>query len=399
METTAAVAGLDCLDCGETHAVDTATHRCPACGGILDAQYELEAVGLAREDLAQRPFESMWRYAELLPFTPSSAVSMEEGATPLVEGPSLAEGLGVDRVLIKDEGRNPTGTFKDRGQTVAVTAAVGHGASEIALASAGNAGHSAAAYAARAGLAAHVFLPERAGYTQKAMVEVHGGDLTVVEGGITGAGAAFETASKSNPDWYPTATFVTPYRHEGKKTMGYEILEQLEFEPPDAIVYPTGGGVGLVGVHKAARQFQELGLVDDLPPLYAVQSTGCAPIVEAWESGSPIHQTWSAPDSICAGIEIPDPGASPLIIEALEESDGGAVAVPDEQILSAAIDVARKEGVEVGATPAAAAAGAQALAERGEFDTDDTVVLLSTGAGIKDVDLLRSHAGAAGGDD
>jgi threonine synthase len=399
METTAAFAGLGCLDCGETHTAQAATHRCPACGGILDAQYDLESVGLAHEDLAQRPFESMWRYHELLPFSPASAVTMAEGATPLVDCPSLAKDLDVERVTIKDEGRNPTGTFKDRGQTVAVTAALSHGASGIALASAGNAGQSAAAYAARAGLDAHVFLPKRAGFIQKAMVEVHGGDLTVVGGGITEAGVAFETASESNPDWYPTATFVTPYRHEGKKTMGYEILEQLEFEVPDAIVYPTGGGVGLVGVHKAAREFKELGLVEDLPPLYAVQSTGCAPIVEAWESGDPNHQAWSEPDSICAGIEIPDPGASPLILEALEESDGGAVAVPDEQILAAAIDVARQEGVEVGGTPAAAAAGAKALADRGEFDAADSVVLLSTGAGIKDADLLRSHAAAPSGGD
>jgi threonine synthase len=173
--------------------------------------------------------------------------------------------------------------------------------------------------------------------------------------------------------------------------MGYEIPEQLDFEPPDGIVYPTGGGVVLVGVHKAARELRELGLLDDLPPLYAAQSTGCAPIVEAWESGRSVHEAWADPDTICAGIEIPDPGASRLVLDALAESDGGAVAVPDERILDAATTMAQQDGVEMGATPAAAAAGAHSLAERGEFDADATVVLLSTGAGVKDVDVLGSH--------
>lgn len=391
METTDAFAGLDCVDCGERFDAAEATHRCPACGGILDPQYDLDAVELSRADLADRPFDSMWRYGELLPFDRPAAVSMDEGATPLVECPALAEAFGVGRVLVKDEGRNPTATFKDRGQSVAMTAAAAHGATDVALASAGNAGQSAAAYAARAGLDAHVFLPERAGFTQKAMVEVHGGDLTVVEGGISGAGAAFEDALAGHDDWYPIATFLTPYRHEGKKTMGYEILEQLDFEPPDGIVYPTGGGVGLVGVHKAATEFRALGLIDELPPLYAAQSTGCAPIVEAWEAGRPVHETWGEPDTVCAGIEIPDPGASPLVLDALDASDGGGVAVPDEQILDAAADVAQLEGLELGATPAAAAAGGRALAGRGTFDDDATVVLLSTGAGSKDADILRSH--------
>jgi threonine synthase len=391
MQTTAAFAGPECVDCTERFDATEATHRCPACGGILDPRYDLDAVELAPTDLADRPFDSMWRYEELLPFRRAAAVTLDEGATPLVDCPRLADVLGVGEVFVKDEGRNPTATFKDRGQSLAMTAAVQHGAADIALASAGNAGQSAAAYAARAGLAAHVFLPARAGFTQKAMVEVHGGTLTVVDGRIGDAGAALEDALAAHDDWYPTATFVTPYRHEGKKTMGYELLEQLDFEVPDAVVYPTGGGVGLVGVHKAAREFLELGMIDELPPLYAAQSAGCAPIVEAFESGRSAHETWAEPDTVCAGIEIPDPGASPLVLDALAESDGGAVAVPDEQILDAAAEVARLEGVEMGATPAAAAAGARALADSGTFDDDATVVLLSTGAGSKDADVLRSH--------
>ncbi|WP_458185468.1 threonine synthase [Haladaptatus sp. NG-WS-4] len=390
METTDAFIGLTCLDCDETFGAEVGTHRCPNCGGILDPDYDYDEIELSRRDLESRPFETMWKYAELLPFTRDSAVTMDEGATPLVECPNLAEEMGVGRVLFKDEGRNPTGTFKDRGQTMAVTAATQHGASDVALASAGNAGQAAAAYAARAGLASHVFLPTRAGFTNKAMVNVHGGDMTVVEGRIGDAGAAYADAM-DNEDWYSVQTFVTPYRHEGKKTMFYEIAEQMDWEVPDAVVYPTGGGVGLVGMHKAAKEFRELGLTDDLPAMYAAQSTGCAPIVKAWDEGKSVHEAWETPDTICGGIEIPDPGASPLILDAIRESDGGVVATSDEEILDSAVAVAQQEGLEMGATCAAAASGAWELAQRGEFDEDDTVVLLNTGAGNKDDDVLRSH--------
>jgi threonine synthase len=391
METTAAFEGLRCVDCEETFDPETATHRCPDCDGILDPYYDFDAVEVDRETFESRRFDSMWRYEELLPFTRESAVSMDEGATALVECPTLADELGVGEVYIKDEGRNPTGTFKDRGQTVAVTAADQHGASDVALASAGNAGQSAAAYAGRADVDSHVFLPSRAGFTNKAMVNVHGGDMTIVEGRIGDAGAAYDDAMADHDDWYSVKTFVTPYRHEGKKTMLYETVEQLDWETPDAVVYPTGGGVGLVGMHKAAKELRDLGLTDDIPGMYAAQSEGCAPVVRAFEEGRDVHEPWDTPDTICGGIEIPDPGASPLILDALRESDGGAVATSDEDILDAGTLVAQYEGVEMGATCAAAASGAWALAEDGEFDEDDTVVLLNTGSANKDADVLRSH--------
>ncbi|MFB6073317.1 MAG: threonine synthase [Halobacterium sp.] len=391
METTPAFEGLECVDCEETFDAATATHRCPDCGGILDPVYDYDAVDVDRETFESRRFDSMWRYEELLPFTRESAVTMDEGGTPLVECPSLADELGVGRVLLKDEGRNPTGTFKDRGQTVAVTAAAQHGASDVALASAGNAGQSAAAYAGRAGMDSHVFLPSRAGFTNKAMVNVHGGEMNVVEGRIGDAGAAYEDAMDDHDDWYSVKTFVTPYRHEGKKTMLYETVEQLDWEVPDAVVYPTGGGVGLVGMHKGARELRDLGLIDDLPAMYAAQAEGCAPVVRAFQEGRDVHEPWDTPDTICGGIEIPDPGASPLILDALRESDGGAVATSDEDILESAAVVASREGLEMGATCAAAASGAWELAERGEFGEDDTVVLLNTGTANKDADVLRSH--------
>jgi threonine synthase len=398
MQTTDAFVGLDCVDCGDRFDAETATHRCPECGGILDPAYDYDAVDVTPADLSARPFESMWRYEELLPFPTGAAVSLNEGATALVECPELADAMGVGRVLLKDEGRNPTGTFKDRGQSAAMTAAVQHGAETIALNSAGNAGQAAAAYAAQADLDAHVYLPERAGFTQKAGVELHGGELHVVgpmngDSEIGDSGEAYAEGMTEHPDWYSTKTFVTPYRHEGKKTMALEVLEQLDWEAPDAVVYPTGGGVGLVGMHKAAVEAKQLGWTDELIPMYAAQATGCAPVVEAYEQGADRHEEWADIETACNGIAIPDPGASPLILDAIEESDGGAVATSDAEILDAAVDVAEREGLEVGATCAAAASGAFELAERGEFDEDDTVVLLNTGAGNKDIDTLRAHLG------
>ena len=391
MDTTPAFEGLRCVDCEETFDPETATHRCPDCGGILDPEYDYESVDVTREDFESRRFDSMWRYEELLPFTRQSAVSMGEGATALVECPTLADEMGVGEVYIKDEGRNPTGTFKDRGQTVAVTAADQHGASDVALASAGNAGQSAAAYASRAGIDSHVFLPSRAGFTNKAMVNVHGGDMNIVEGRIGEAGAAYDEAIDDHDDWYSVQTFVTPYRHEGKKTMLYETVEQLDWETPDHVVYPTGGGVGLVGMHKAAEELRDLGLTEDLPAMYAAQAEGCAPIVRAFQERRDVHEPWDTPDTICGGIEIPDPGASHLILDALRESDGGAVATSDEEILEAGTLVAKHEGVEMGSTCAAAASGASQLADDDAFGEDDTVVLLNTGTANKDADVLRSH--------
>jgi len=389
VETTAAFEGLTCVDCGEHHDPG-ATGRCPACGGILDPEYDLSAVDLTREALAERPFDTMWRYEELLPFPHDRAVTMDEGATPLVECPELAEAWGLGRVLLKDEGRNPTGSFKDRGATVAVTAAREAGAADVALASAGNAGQAAAAYAARADLDCHVFLPSRADFVNKAMVNVHGADLTVVGGRIGDAGAALDDAL-AEEDWHPVQTFVTPYRHDGKKTMLYETVEAMDWEVPDAVVYPTGGGVGLVGMHKGAKELRELGLIEELPAMVAAQSSGCAPVVDAHEAGRDVHEVWETPDTVCGGIEIPDPGASPLILEAIDESGGSAVATDDDAILGAGVEVARETGLEMGATCAAAASGARELAERGELGPDDTVVLLNTATANKEADLLRSH--------
>ncbi|WP_254862098.1 threonine synthase [Halovivax gelatinilyticus] len=391
METTDAFTGLECRDCESDFDPETGTHRCEDCGGILTPTYDYDEIDVDRETYESRPFDSLWRYHELLPFEPAVAVSMGEGATPAVDCSTLADELGVGRLVIKDEGRNPTGTFKDRGASMAVTAATQHGAEDVVLHSAGNAGQAASAYAGRADLDAHVFLPSRSSFTTKAMVNVHGGDLTVSGGRIGDAAAAADDAIAEHDDWYPLASMVTPYRHEGKKTMLFELVEQLDWTVPDAIVYPTGGGVGLVGMYKAALEWQRLGLIDELPSFYAAQATGCAPIVEAFDAGREQHEPVEHPDTICGGIEIPNPGASRWILESLRETDGGAVATDDDEILDAAIAVAQHEGIEMAPTCAAAASGTWKLAEADEFGPDDTVAIVNTGSGNKDADVLRSH--------
>ncbi|MDQ2049496.1 threonine synthase [Natronolimnohabitans sp. A-GB9] len=391
METTDAFAGLECVDCGGTYDAADVSHRCPDCDGFLDPTYDYDAIDLDRETLASRPFDSMWRYEELLPFTRESAVTTDEGATALVDCPDLVDELGVERVLIKDDGRNPTGSTTDRGQSIAVTAATQHGADEVALASTGNDGQAAAAYAGRAGFESHVYVPSRASFTNKAMINVHGGDMNVVGGRFDDAVGAYEEAMGEHDDWYSLQPFETPYRHEGAKTTLYEIVEELEWEVPDVVCYPTGLGVGIVGAYKAATELREIGLVDERPSLYATQADGCAPIVEAVDADRDAHEPVETPDTICGELEIADPPASPQVLEAVRETDGGAVATEDSDILEAGVQVAKHAGLEMAPSPAAAASGAWELAERGAFDGDETVVIVNTAAGNKEGDVLRSH--------
>jgi threonine synthase len=374
---------IECRGCGETFGLDLTEFPCPECGGILDPQYDYDAVDIGPETWESRS-GSMWKYRELLPIRdPDAIVSMGEGDTPLTECPTIAEEMGVDRLLIKDEGQNPTNTFKDRGLSSAVSAANEQGIDTVALPTAGNAGQSASAYAARAGMDCHVFLNYQAGDVKKDLAELHGAHLHVHEGNIADAGAVF-TEARAEHGWYTVTTFQTPYRHEGKKTMGFEIYEALDWDTPDEIVYPTGGGVGLIGIWKAYNELSELGWTDADPPrLTVAQSTGSAPVVEAIQAGKDSHDPWEAPDSIAKGVEIPDPGASPWILEAVKESDGGGVAVEDGAAVDAALELGQSEGIEMCVTAAVALAGALKRAEEGAYDSDDTVVVTNCGAGVK----------------
>jgi len=390
METTSGFDGLACTDCGDRFDAATATHRCPDCGGVLDPQYDLDRLAVDRATVASRRFDGLARYAELLPFPASSLVTVGEGTTPLVEAPTLAAEWGVERVLIKDEARNPTGSIADRGAALGVTAAIEHGAETVALPSTGDAGQAVAASAARTDLDAAVFVPSRATFDAKAMINVHGAEMTVVGGRFDDAVAAFAD-TVADERWYSLAAFETPYRREGAKTAFYEVAEQCDWTVPDHVVVPTGDGEGLVGMHGAAGELLALGWVESVPALHAAQAEGCAPIVEAYEAGRDEHEPVTYPDTICGGIEVPDPAGGRLALAAIRESGGRAVATPDDAILGAAVEVAQSVGVEMGATPGVAASGAAELAERGVFDADDTVVLVDTAAGNKESDLLRSH--------
>lgn len=383
-QTGSAISHIECRGCGQTYGLDLTEFPCRECGGILDAKYDYDALGVSRADVADRG-GSMWKYRELLPIQDeTNIVSLGEGNTPIIDCPDLADELGVARVAIKDEGQNPTNTFKDRGASASLSGASEQDIEEVALPSAGNAGQAAAAYAAQAGIDCHVVLNYQSNDIQKNLVRAHGGELHLAEGKLDAAGDRFGEL-RAEEGWYTVATFQTPFRHEGKKTLGFEIYEQFDWDAPDEIFYPTGGGVGLIGIWKAYQEFHELGWLEtqEPPSLNAVQTDGCAPIVEAIEDEADEHSPWQSPESIGRGIEVPDPGASPWILEAVYETNGTGVAVSDAEALHGAVTSARKAGVEMCVEPGAAMAGAMKLADEGGLDPEDEVLIVNTGAGNK----------------
>ena len=380
MNTTEAFAGLRCTDCGTTHD-PVAAGRCPECDGLLDAVYD-------HDSAAELSGHGLGRYAPLLPFVNEALVSLGTGGTPLVAVPELADELGVAATYVKDEGRNPTGAFADRGVALAVTAASEAGADDIALPTTGNAGQAAAAHAARAGLASHSFVPSRTPFVNKAMINVHGGDMSVVEGRYPEARESF---ADHDEGWASLAPFENPYRHEGAKTLAYELAEAVTLDgAPDAIVHPTAHGTGIVGLHKGFRDLRKRNRVDAAPRLHAVQPEGCSPVVDAVEREAETVSAVEHPDTICGPLEVPEPAGGRQVIEALRANDRGAVAVSDDALLEGATGLAAG-GLTMGATGGAAVAGARQLADRGAFDPDDVVVLVNPTTGNKEEDILRSH--------
>jgi threonine synthase len=368
METSSAFHAFACVDCEESFAADEIETACPSCGGLLVAQYDHEA----RQDATRPP----------LPVAP--VASMDEGATPATECPTLAEELGVDALLIKDEGRNPTGSVTDRGLAVAVAAASVAGAEDVALPTTGNGGQSAAAYAGRVGLDSHSYVPTRSPFVNKAMINVHGGDMNVVEGRYPDALDAYESGAEG--EWFGVGP-ASPYRREGVKALGYELLAG-EGEPPAAIVVPASHGSVLAGLHSAVEELRASGDLDTAPTLYAAQPAGCAPIADACGTADPVAAV-EHPDTIVGPLEVPDPAVGELAVAAVDETGGRGVAVEDSDALQAAVDAASTAGVELGATGGVALAAARELAD--EFDADETVALVNPVAGSKEDDLLRSH--------
>ena len=376
---------LECADCGMRHDTEREQHLC-ACGGILLARYNLE--GLAREvprdEVATQSWgEGLWRYAPLLPVgDPSMRVTLGEGATPLLALPDLSAELGA-KIWLKDEGLNPTGAFKARGAAVGVARAKVLGAHVIALPTAGNAGAAWAAYGARAGVAVVVAMPVDAPPLTQREVRFYGAQLQLVQGLISDAGAWIAEGVREH-GWYDASTFKEPYRLEGKKTLGFEIAEQLGWRPPDVILYPTGGGVGLLGLWKAFNELRALGWIDrdaPTPRLVVVQAAGCAPVVRAWESGAAQTAFWEGAATVAAGLRVPGPLAGGLMLRALRETGGAAVAVADDDTRRAIGELARR-GLWVCPEGAALLPALRRLRAEGWIHAGERVVLLNTGAGL-----------------
>ena len=386
METTEWVAGLRCQDCRTLFDAATAG-RCPDCGGTLDV--DLQDPSVDRDAFAAPVGAGLSRYAPVLPFSVERLVSTGAGGTPVVDCPDIGDALGVGSLAVKDEGRNPTGALADRGAALAVTAAREQGATDVALPSMGNTAQAVAAVAARAGLASHAFVPSRVPFVNKAMINVHGGDMTVVGGRYADAAAAFRDAVEAE-GWHRLDAFSTPFRHEGLTTAAYELCEQFGWAVPDAVVVPTGHGTAIAGLHLGFRRFAEWGLIDERPRLYAVQAEGCAPIVTARDRGASSVSPVETPDTVCGPLEIPEPAGGRRVLDAVDSSDGGAVAVDDEAMLEAAVDLA-EAGLTAGVSAGAALAGARTLATTGDLAAADDVVLVNPTSGTKEADLLRSR--------
>lgn len=370
---------LRCRDC-DTEVAPPALDRCPQCDGFIEIHYDLTTASFPSS------FDSMWGFTDYLPVDNPS--SLGEGATPLVGVPELAETLGVEQALIKDEGQTPTGTIHDRG--FAVTMDLMPDGRELALPSTGAAGHSAAAYGARYGHTVHVFQPSRADFISQAMTNVHGADLNVVRGRYADAVETFADVS-TDAGWQSVASFAIPYRLEGIKTVAFEVAAALDWTAPDVVIVPEGTGLAVAALAKGFRELQAAGQTAACPTLIVAQSDGCAPLVAALDSGLSEHEKWAHPDTVCPDLEVPDPAGGSLALAAVQETDGTGYAATDEDILGTACWVGETDGPEIRASGAAAVQAGLAHATNEGFAPDDTVVLLNPGAGIRDADIIRSH--------
>jgi threonine synthase len=384
---------LECTRCGEHYPADRPQSVCPKDAGILYARYDIAAIKrtFSSARLAGRA-PTMWRYDAVLP--DADPVSLGEGFTPML--PSRE----YPNVYIKDEGLNPTGSFKARGLSACVTMArhfsQKFGLKKLAIPSAGNAASALAAYAAAAGLEAHIFMPKDVPMANRIECDYYGAHVTLVDGNISDCArkvaALKDSESWKNDGWFDVSTTKEPYRVEGKKTMGYEVAEQLGWKLPQGIIYPTGGGVGLLGMWKAFDEMEALGWIGpERPKMITVQSAGCAPIVKAWEEGKPTSEMWPNAATIAAGLRVPKPYGDYLILDILKKSHGAAVSATDEEILEATRHWAKTEGIFAAPEGAASLVAYRKLIASGFFKPEDTVVLFNTGTGLKYLDVLDTN--------
>lgn len=364
---------------------------CPSCKLPILARYDLKAArSWKKESLVGRP-HSMWRYREMLPLlSDDHPVTLGEGFTPLLHAKRLGATVGLERLLIKDESLNPTNSFKARGLSAAISRAKALHADTVFLPTAGNAGNAAAAYAAAAGMKCEVFIPKDAKQPFIDECRLYGANVTLVEGLITDAGRVATEAAKPR-GWYEVSTFREPGRAEGKKTMGYELAEQLNWTLPDWIIYPTGGGTGLVGMWKAFAEMEAIGWLaaGQRPKMVSVQTEGCAPIIRAFDNGAETAGTWEGAHTVADGLRVPRAIADFLILRTLRESGGAAVAVSDEQMVQNMKAMGRIEGVSAAPEGGAALSAVRALVAAGRIKPHETVVLFNTGGALKYLDLLH----------
>ncbi|WP_044576195.1 threonine synthase [Saccharopolyspora spinosa] len=379
---------LECTDCGQTCDPDVLRGLCAKCGKVLYARYDLAKVPLHPDDLQGRE-PTMWRYREVLPIRhEENIVSLGEGFTPLLAAPRLAAELGITDLRIKDEAQNPTGSFKARGMAAAVSRARELGAKVVAAPSAGNAGGALAAYAARAGLGAAVVMPFDCPRINQVEARVSGADTWLVEGLIDDAGRLVKASAPAR-GWFDVSTLKEPYRVEGKKTLGYELAEQFGWELPDVVIYPTGGGTGLVGMWKAFAELEELGWIGgNRPRMVVVQAEGCAPIVRAHDAGDRHAPRWTGAATDASGLRVPVAVGDYLILDAVRGSGGTAVAVSEEEMRAATREMAAAEGVYPAPEGAATLAALRRLRSSGAVREADRVVLFNTGAGQKYPDFV-----------
>ena len=383
---------LTCTSCGLCYDWALLQNLCSVCQKPLFATYDLAEAGrtLTRESLITRADKSLWRYRELLPLPAViEPVSLGEGGTPLFRADRFATKLridlqlGVSNIWVKDESLNPTQSFKARGMSVAVSMAKHLGARKLAVPSAGNAGGALAAYAARAGLEAHIFMPRDTPRANIIECRELGAHVTLIDGLITDCGAEI-AKRKETEGWFDMSTLREPYRVEGKKTLGYELAEQLHWQLPDVILYPTGGGTGLIGMWKAFDEMEALGWIGKTRPrMFSVQATGCAPIVRAFEAGETTAAEFPNARTIASGLRVPKAVGDFIMLRILRASNGGAVAIDDEEMIRVTREVGASEGLFVAPEGAACFAALESLLKSGKIAPNDHVVIFNTGSGMK----------------
>ena len=377
---------LQCYSCGNHFDSEKIQTFCPDCQSPLLARYDLKTARekLDRDQFRQRP-RGMWRWQELLPVHEQvNMINLGEGDTPLLKLTNLGSELGLSHLYVKDESLNPTGSFKARGLAAAVSKAKELGVTKVIIPTAGNAGGAMAAYAARGGLKAHIFMPNDTPVANVEESRIAGATVILIDGLISeAAGMAGEKARAEG--WFDVSTFKEPYRTEGKKIMGYELAEDFEWELPDVIIYPTGGGTGLVGMWKAFKEMEMLGWLEtsNFPRMVAVQADGCAPVVKAFQDNASFCDFWTGAHTIASGLRVPKSFADQIILDDLRESSGNAVAVSDEAIIEAQKHLAFKEGIFAAPEGAATLAGLQKLMEDDWISPNERIVLFNTGTGLK----------------